>query len=436
VSRRNPYVGVIGLSYVGLAYAIAFSLFGFKVFGVDIDSEKIRAIKTGLVEDFPREVVLKVLEESLVVSEDYDILRDADIVFIAVNTPTKPDGSQDLSQVISALNSLANVWRSVNYDYRVVVLKSTVLPGTTRSLARYAKETLGLPVPDRVGFVHSPEFLRATRALDDVLKPFRVVVGGIDERSSSYVANLFRELYCRVGYEPPIYVLSPEEAKLIKYASNIFLALKVAYANFIGLVCREIKDCDALRVMEVVGLDPRIGRSHIMPGMPYGGPCLVKDVLAFSRFAVEKTGVNFIEQVHQLNEKVLNEIVNHIENTLKSLQGKNIAILGIAYTTGSSDVRDSQALTLARRLLEKGARIYINDVNQKATENARKMFQNIGIIEDYRQLNTMDLIIITLPYKEYEQIIQQVNNTIPIIDLTGTIKNRKVWRFYTSARKD
>lgn len=109
MSRHDPYVGVIGLGYVGLAYAIAFSLYGFKVFGVDIDSERIRAIKTGLVEDFPREVVSKALEESLVVSEDYDILKDADIVFIAVNTPTNPDASQDLSQILSALKSLAEV---------------------------------------------------------------------------------------------------------------------------------------------------------------------------------------------------------------------------------------------------------------------------------------------------------------------------------------
>ena len=180
MNKHDPVVGVVGLGYVGLAYALGFSLHGFRVVGVDIDSKRVEAIKSGDVEGFPREVMERVVDRYLYVSTSYDDLRDVDVVFIAVNTPTKPDGSQDLSQVISALNSLANAWRSINYDYRVVSLKVTVLPGTTRSLARYAKETLGLPVPDRVGFVHNPEFLRATRALDDVLKPFRVVIGGID----------------------------------------------------------------------------------------------------------------------------------------------------------------------------------------------------------------------------------------------------------------
>jgi UDPglucose 6-dehydrogenase len=278
--------------------------------------------------------------------------------------------------------------------------------------------------------------LRATRALDDVLKLFRVVIGGIDEKSSSYVENLFRELYHRVGFKPPIYVVSSEEAELIKHASNAFLGLKIVYANLIGLVCREIENCDAWKVMEVVGLDPRIGRSHIVPGMPYGGPCLVKDILAFSRFVLEKTGIDFIKQVHQLNEIVLNKVVNHLERVLGSLQGKTIAILGIAYTTGSSDVRNSQALTLVRKLLEKGAKVYVHDINQRAIENARKELRHVGIIEDYEQLNNMDLIVITLGYKEYEEITQHISNNLLIIDLTGTIKSVKSQRFYASTRKD
>jgi len=435
VNKYDPAIGVVGLGYVGLAYALAFSLHGFRVIGIDIDDERVEAVRSGDVEGFPREAIERVVGCYLHVSTTYDDLRDVDVVFIAVNTPTKPDGSQDLLQVISALKSLANAWRSVKYDYRVIVLKSTVLPGTTRKLAKYAKEVLGLSVPERVGFVYSPEFLRATKALDDVLKPFRVVIGGIDEKSSSSIVNLFREFYRRVGYEPLIYVVSPEEAELIKYSSNVFLALKVVYANLIGFICREIRNCDAWRVMEVVGLDPRIGESHIMPGMPYGGPCLVKDVLALSRFVLEKTGIDFIKQIHQLNKRVLDEVVNHLEKVLGNLQGKNIAILGIAYTIGSSNVKDSQALALAKKLLVKGAKVYIHDVNQKAVENVKKELQNISVVEDYKQLNTMDLIIITLGYKEYEQVIQHVNSNVLIIDLTGTIKNEKVQRFYTSTRK-
>jgi UDPglucose 6-dehydrogenase len=436
MSKQDLVIGVIGLGYVGLAYAIAFSLHGFRVIGIDMDNERVRAIRSGAAEGFSREVMEKVVDRYLYVSTNYDDLKDVDAVFIAVSTPIKPDGSQDLSQVMSALNSLANAWKGINYDYRAIVLKSTVLPGTTRKLARYAKEDLGLPIPDRVGFVHSPEFLKATRALDDVLKPFRVVIGGIDEKSSSYVENLFGELYHRVGFKPPIYVVSSEEAELIKHASNAFLGLKIVYANLIGLICREIENCDAWKVMEVVGLDPRIGRSHIVPGMPYGGPCLVKDILAFSRFVLEKTGIDFIKQVHQLNEMVLNKVVNHLERVLGSLQGKTIAILGIAYTTGSSDVRNSQALTLVRKLLEKGAKIYVHDINQRAIENARKELRHVGIIEDYEQLNNMDLIVITLGHKEYEEIIQNISSNLLIIDLTGTIKSVKAQRFYASTRKD
>jgi UDPglucose 6-dehydrogenase len=229
--------------------------------------------------------------------------------------------------------------------------------------------------------------------------------------------------------------VSPEEAELVKYASNVFLALKTVYGNLIGLLCRQIDNCDAWRVMEVTGLDPRIGRSHIMPGMSYGGPCLVKDVLTFSRFVLEKTGIDFVKRIHKLNERVLDEIVNHLKKVLRNLQGKNIAILGIAYTIGTSNVKDSQALALVRKILEKGARVYIHDVNQKAVENAKKELQNISVVEDYKQLNIMDLIIIALGYKEYEQVIQHINSNVPIIDLTGTIKNEKVQRFYTSIRK-
>ena len=432
MNKHDPVVGVVGLGYVGLAYALGFSLHGFRVVGVDINSERVEAIRSGDVEGFSREAIEKVVDRYLYVSTSYDDLRDVDIAFIAVNSPTKPDGSQDLSQVISALNSLANAWRNTNYDYRVVALKVTVLPGTTRSLARYAKETLGLPVPDRVGFVHSPEFLRATRALDDVLKPFRVVIGGIDERSSSYVANLFRELYRRVGYEPPIYVVSPEEAELIKYASNVFLALKIVYANLIGLVCRELEICDAWKVMEVVGLDPRIGRSHIMPGMPYGGPCLVKDTFAFGRFVLEKTGLDFIKQIHNYNELVIEKVIEYLNSKLNGLQGRKIAVLGISYTLNSSDVRDSPAMKLSEKLLSKNAIVYIHDVNRRAVEKAKAILGGVKVLESMEKLKEVDAVIVTLGYSQYRLIPPDVYDKALVIDMTGMITHEKIHRFYTS----
>ena len=285
-------IGVVGLGYVGLAHAVAFALYGFEVVGVDVDDRRLESIEKGDVHGVPRDAVERALGGGLRVSGDYGELRDVDLVFLAVGTPTNPDGFQDLSQVLSALRSLAEVWRGAGGG-RVVVVKSTVLPGTTRRLAALAKE-LGLDV----GFVHNPEFLVGDRALEGVLRPSRVVVGGVDERSAAVAAGFFREFYRRVGAKPPIVVVSAEEAELIKYASNVFLALKTVFGNLIGVVCEQLENCDAWRVLEAVGLDPRIGRSHLLPGMPYGGPCLVKDVHAFSRFVLERTGVDFFYSIH------------------------------------------------------------------------------------------------------------------------------------------
>jgi UDPglucose 6-dehydrogenase len=435
MNKHDPVIGVVGLGYVGLAYALGFSLHGFRVVGVDIDSERAEAIRSGDVEGFSREAIERVVDRYLYVSTSYDDLRDVDVVFIAVNTPTKPDGSQDLSQVVSALNSLANVWRSIDYDYRIVSLKSTVLPGTTRSLARYAKETLGLPVPDRVGFVHNPEFLRATRALDDVVKPFRAVIGGIDVRSSSYVANLFREFYRRVGYEPPIYVVSPEEAELIKYASNVFLALKVVYANLIGLLCRETENCDGWKVMEVVGLDPRIGRSHILPGMPYGGPCLVKDTLAFGRFMLEKTGLDFVKRIHDYNELVIEKVVEYLDSVLNGLQGRKIAVLGVSYTPNSPVVNDSPAMKLCEKLLSKNAIVYIHDVNREAVEKAKSVLSRVIALETMERLKEVDAVIVTLGYDEYRLIPPDLYDNVLVIDMTGVVIYEKARRFYTSSTR-
>jgi len=433
VSRRELVIGVVGLGYVGLAYAMAFSLHGFRVIGVDVSEKIVEDVRRGLVSGFSGEALLKAIQSSsLEVSASYDVLGDADIVLVAVNTPTKPNGSQDLSQVLSALNSLAEVWKRVWFDYRVIVLKSTVLPGTTRALARYARDELKLPIPDRVGFVHSPEFLRADKALEDVLKPSRVVVGGIDERSSTYVATFFREFYRRVGHEPPIFTVTPEEAELVKYASNVFLALKTVYGNLIGLLCQEIENCDAWRVMDIVSLDPRIGKSHITPGMPYGGPCLAKDVLAFGRFMLEKANLDFVKRIHEYNELITGKIIEYLDKELGGLQGKRVAVLGVSYKPSSPEVKDSPAIRLCKELLSRGATVYVHDVNEKAVENAKTVLGKVEAVETVEKLREADVVIVTLGYEEYKQLPSTIYDRALVIDMTGTISHRKTHRFYVS----
>jgi len=433
MSGRELVIGVIGLGYVGLAYTIAFSLHGFRVVGVDVNEKKVEDVRGGLVRGFSRETLLRVIQSGFLrVSTSYDALRDVDIVFVAVNTPTKPNGSQDLSQVLSALKSLAEVWRDMWFDYRVIVLKSTILPGTTRALARYARDELGLPIPNRVGFVHSPEFLRADKALEDVLKPSKVVVGGIDERSFTYVTTFFREFYHRVGYEPPIFTVTPEEAELVKYASNVFLALKTVYGNLIGLLCREIGNCDAWRVMAIVGLDPRIGRSHLMPGMPYGGPCLVKDTLAFGRFMLEKTGLDFVKRIHEYNELIIDKIIKYLDKELGGLQGRRVAVLGVSYKPSSPEVKDSPAIRLCKGLLSRGAIVYVHDVDEEALKNAKIILSEVEVLETMEKLREVDAIVVTLGYEEYKQLPLTIYDKALVIDMTGTILHEKIRRFYTS----
>ncbi|MCC6010527.1 MAG: hypothetical protein LM588_06015, partial [Fervidicoccaceae archaeon] len=299
-------------------------------------------------------------------------------------------------------------------------------------LAKYARRELGIPIPDRVGFAHSPEFLRADRALEDVLRPSRVVVGGVDERSSIYIVDLFKEFYRRIGYEPPIYSVSSEEAELIKYASNVFLALKTVYGNLIGLLCRQIDNCDAWRVMSIVGLDPRIGRSHILPGMPYGGPCLVKDILAFGRFMLEKTGLDFVKHIHDYNELVIEKVIEYLDSELSGLQGRKIVVLGVSYKPGSPDIKDSPSIKLSEKLLSKNAIVYIHDVNREAVEKAKAILSGVIVLETTEKLKEVDAVIVTLGYNEYRLILPDVYDNALVIDMTGEITYEKAHRFYTS----
>jgi len=400
-------VGVVGLGFVGLSLAVALASKNFDVVGVDVDPGKVDSIKHGKAPFYEKgleELLGSVVGKSLHVSSDYQLLRDADIVFIAVGTPPKPSGEQDQSQIVEAVKRLANVWRESS-GYRVMVVKSTVIPGTTRRLAEILASETGKSVPGEIGVAANPEFLREGSALYDTFYPSRVVVGGIDVNSSRVIADLWREFYKRVGFEPPILIMGLEEAELVKYASNAFLAMRISFANTIANICENTAGCDVLRVLEAVGLDPRIGREYLKPGLGYGGSCLPKDVKALIQYS-RSTGYEpiLLEAVDRVNELQPYKAVEYLVREYGDLRGRVVSILGLAFKPGTDDIRESVALKIARRLVELGAKVKVHD--PMALENARRVLGDTVVYcsNPLEAIEGSDAVIIATEWDTYKEL--------------------------------
>jgi len=400
-------IGVIGLGFVGLSLAVALASKNFDVIGVDIDLNKIDLIKRGKAPFYEKgleELLKETINKNLFVSTDYQLLADVDIVFIAVNTPPKPSGEQDQSQIVEAVKRLASVWKN-SCSYKVMAVKSTVIPGTTRQLAKIFAGESGKNIPEEIGVVANPEFLREGKALYDMFYPNRVVIGGIDDKSSKIVVNLWREFYRRVGFEPPILVMSLEEAELAKYASNSFLAMRISFANTIANICEIIPNCDVMKVLEAAGLDPRIGREYLRPGLGYGGSCLPKDVKALIHYS-KSMGYEpiLLEAVDKVNEMQPYKAIEYLLREYGDLQGKVVGILGLAFKPGTDDVRESVALKIARKLVEHGAKVKVHD--PLALENAKKV---LGDTVTYcysplEAIDNSDAVIIATEWDVYKEL--------------------------------
>lgn len=399
-------IGVVGLGFVGLTLAAALASRDYSVVGVDVDEEKVGMIKKGKPPFYEEglEELLENVGRRLVVSTDYTVLKDADIVFIAVGTPPRPDGSQEQKYIVDAVKSLARVWRGSS-RYRVIVVKSTVIPGTTRKLAGIASRESGLELGKDIGFVSNPEFLREGRALYDTLYPDRVVLGCIDERSCGIVKDFWIEFYRKVGRIPPILTMSPEEAELVKYASNMFLAMRVSYANTIANICEATPNCDVMRVLEAVGLDPRIGREYLKPGLGYGGSCLPKDVKALIHYSLER-GYDPVlaKAVDEVNEKQPFKAIDYLLREYGGLEGRVVAVLGLAFKPSTDDIREAVSLKIIRRLLELGAVVKVHD--PKAISNVKKVFgDKITYCSSPEEaLENSDAAIVVTEWDEYKKL--------------------------------
>ena len=341
-------ISIIGLGPVGLCSAVAFATQGHRVFAVDIDEERRKQIARGeppFYEKGIKAAVRKVLRQKRlsVVDTMEEALAPADVVFLCVGTPSRPDGTMDDSFLRDATKSLAATWRDTKL--RTVVVKSTVVPGTTDGLVRPILEAADRPF--RLGM--NPEFLREGRALEDALRPDRIVLGTDGPTTARILRALYRSAKC------PVFVTAIRTAEAVKYATNAFLATKVAFADELANLC------DALgvpydEVHRGLGLDPRINPRFLVPGVGFGGSCFPKDVRALVA-AGRNRGAEprLLEAVLAQNDAQYMRAIAYLEEELGELSGKRIAVLGLAFKGDTDDIRETRAVPIARTLLSKGA---------------------------------------------------------------------------------
>ena len=351
---------VVGAGYVGLATGVMFGKLGHEVVVADIDPFRVKTVNTGHLPFFepPLEKELKRLvdKDKLTAMADVeDAVIDARFVFICVQTPSLPSGRIDIGPVKSASRTIAKALAS-SPTRKTVVMKSTVVPSTTDSVVKPILEKYSrMKAGKDFGLCMNPEFLQEGSALKDSMEPSRIVIGSEDRRTARELLELYRPIKSQK------IVTDVRSAEMIKYASNTFLATKISYSNEIANMCERF-GIDSSAVLEAVGMDPRIGPLFLKPGLGFGGSCLPKDVKALKDKARhEGYSSILLASLISINDRQPSEGVRLLERVIGSLEGKRIAVLGLAFKGGVDDTRDTRAVPLVMELLGKRAQVIAFD---------------------------------------------------------------------------
>jgi len=369
-------IAVYGLGPVGLATALCFAKKGYKVIGVDNDPTRVESIRRSeppffepLLEEYLRR---ETGNGNFAVTTEPDLDSNASIIFVTVGTPANPDGSANLRYVKEVVTDIG---RSLRKDTcPLVVVKSTVTPGTARQFVKPILEReSGKISGSSFGLCSNPEFLREGSAIHDTESPDRIVIGSEDPKASFNLEAFYRRFHG--DKMPPAILTTHENAELIKYANNAFLAMKVSYANMIANLCQEIPAADIGEVMRGIGVDRRIGALFLRAGLGWGGSCFPKDLKALISFAkVFGVELPLCSATVRVNELQPLRAISLAGRLLGDLKGKRIAILGLAFKPNTDDMRDAVSVKIVDGLLNKGANVVAYD--PKAMDSARAIFQN------------------------------------------------------------
>ena len=390
-------IAVVGTGYVGLVAGACFAESGNDVVCVDTDESKIRLLRRGrmpIYEPGLEEMVKRNRQESRLTFTTTlaKAVRDSVIVFIAVGTPQGEDGSADLQHVLAVARDIA---RTMN-GYKVIVNKSTVPVGTSIKLREVVRRETTHPF----SVVSNPEFLKQGAAIDDFMKPDRVVIGAEDPRGAELMLELYQP-FTRTG--APIMVMDCASAELTKYASNAMLATRISFMNEVANVC-ELVGADVDQVRRAIGADSRIGTSFLFPGVGYGGSCFPKDVQAMIHFAAEKSyDFKILHAVQEVNERQKARLFTKMQAHFGSLKGKTIALWGLAFKPKTDDMREAPSIPLISALAEAGAKVQAYD--PEALRVARGIFGSriAYVTKGYDALKGADALAIVTEWNEFRR---------------------------------
>lgn len=392
-------ISILGTGYVGAVTGACFAELGNEVTFVDIDPAKLDCIRAGrspIFEPGLDELLTKNLHRISATTDTAQAIRDTDVTFICVGTPSNPDGSIDLRYIESASRDIGRVLREKE-GWHIVVMKSTVVSGTTKGIVRSTlEEASGKEAFRDFGLASNPEFLKEGSALTDVFSPDRIVIGAEDSRSGEVLETLYTTFDC------PKLVVAIPVAEMIKYVSNAFLATKISFANEIGNLCK-LMGIDTAEVFAGVGLDARINPAFFRSGIGFGGSCFPKDVRALIAQA-EAAGLHpkILSSVIAVNEDQPLRLLNLLKKHIPDLKGKRIGVLGLAFKPDTDDIRESRAIPIVSALQDAGADVIAYD--PLAIAHFQSLFPEISYASSADEVLESDAILIITEWKEFEAL--------------------------------
>jgi UDPglucose 6-dehydrogenase len=410
LKNKSDAISIVGLGYVGLCTAATFASRGIRTIGIDIDHERVEQIRKGkapLHEPRLDDMLKRAVRNKLLsATNDVSSAADTSTTFLTVGTPSGRDGSIDLSFLKHATIDLGRALRKKN-GYHLVVVKSTVVPGTTSSVVKPILEhSTKTKVGPKLGLCANPEFLKEGTAINDALHPDKIVIGASDKKSAEQLTRLYKHFYR--GKPPPLIITNPESAELVKYASNAFLATKISFINTIANIAQQTPGVDVGTVAKAIGLDPRIGELFLKAGPGYGGSCFHKDLQALIDYS-NKNGYDpvLFRATEETNEKQATRVVDMAEKLLGSLSDKKVAVLGLAFKKDTDDIREAASLRVINQLKKKGAQVIAYD--PMAIPNAKKALSDqIDYAENPRStLKGADCAVIMTEWDQFRKLKPQ-----------------------------